>query len=355
LLSQGLSNLYNLQYDNARRHFSEYSRENPSNAAGYFYLTATDWWQLAENFEIKQPALVKQFNRNSEKTIELAEQQFKKSVTKSARAQALLFEGGAWGLRGRLEVTQGQWIKAYGAGKRGHAALLKAIALKPDLYDAYLGLGIYDYYAATLKGVQALLSKILVGGNRKRGLEEIKLAMEKGDRSRTEATVFLIDIYTAWEKEPGEAVNLAQTLLHEYPQSPAMHLALISSLSADRQWDAVATEAESFLKHVQNKDPYYENRHLLPALYYSGLAALHREDAATCVHFMNDLLAKKEVPTESRWITLAYLRRGQACDMQKERSQAKADYKHVLARPAVVGSHGEAQAALNVPFKLEED
>src|SRR5262249_21154788 len=159
------------------------------------------------------------------------------------RAQGYLYAGGALGLRGRMEVTQHHWLSAYRFGKRGHADLKKAIALDPRLEDAYLGLGIYDYYADTLKGVQAVLSAIMMHGDRQRGLAEMKRAMRQGKHSRVEAKLFLMDAYASWEKQPENALAIAQELYQEFPHSPVMHLALIGAEKENKQWDQVTSES----------------------------------------------------------------------------------------------------------------
>ena len=44
--------------------------------------------------------------------------------------------------------------------------LRQAIDLDPDLYDAYLGLGIYDYFTDTLPGVQGVFFPEEMSGSR---------------------------------------------------------------------------------------------------------------------------------------------------------------------------------------------
>ncbi len=77
-----------------------------------------------------------------------------------------------------------------------------------------------------------------------------------------------------------------------------------------------------------------------------GLAALRHHDAKACIERMNDLLAFKDLPPESRWKSFAYLRRGEAYAMQGQREKARADYQRVLQRPDVWESHQEASALI---------
>jgi len=353
-LSQGMWRLYHIQYDQARKAFAQYSEAHPREPAGYFYQTATDWWQLAQNFEIRQPEVIRRFEYDSEQTIRVAET-LEKSKKADDRARALLYEGGAWGLRGRFEVTQRHWLDAYRAGKRGRGCLKKALDLDPQLDDAYLGLGIYDYYADTLRGVQAVLSALLMHGDRKRGIEEIERAKNNGKHARVEAMLFLIDIYASWEKQPGKAVALARELYRDYPQSPAMHLAVISTLAAAAKWESMSEESAAFLDACRKGTPFYGPAQLPAALYYTGLGALHLEHPDLCIERMNDVLKMKDIPSESRWMTFAYLRRGQAYDIQGKRAQALADYKRVLARPDVWDSYKEASSCVKTPWTPQTD
>src|SRR5262249_11615258 len=138
------------------------------------------------------------------------------------KAKAYLYWGGAEGMKGRLLVTQKSWVAAYFRGKAGNSYLRKAVALDPELYDAYLGLGIYDYFTDTLPGVQGVLAYLLIHGNKKRGLEELHTAIDKAPHARVEAMMFLIEINMSEENQPEKALPLAKKLHQEFPQSPFM-------------------------------------------------------------------------------------------------------------------------------------
>ena len=63
-------------------------------------------------------------------------------------------------------------------------------------YDAYLGLGIYNYLADVLPKFVKVLSFILgINGDKELGLKQIRLAHEKGVFTKTEALFFLGAIY----------------------------------------------------------------------------------------------------------------------------------------------------------------
>ena len=90
--------------------------------------------------------------------------------------------------------------------------------LDPTLYDAYVGLGIYDYFIDTMSGVQAVLAAHLIHGDKARGLRELQLAIDKSQHARVEAMTFLIEIYNAEEHTPAKALPLAQASAYkEFP------------------------------------------------------------------------------------------------------------------------------------------
>src|SRR5258706_6165599 len=54
-LDQGLWWLYQLQYGKARKLFDQYATSHPTDPTGYFYKTAADWWELAQEMDRPLP------------------------------------------------------------------------------------------------------------------------------------------------------------------------------------------------------------------------------------------------------------------------------------------------------------
>jgi tetratricopeptide (TPR) repeat protein len=349
-LSQGLWWLYQLQYEKAHQVFDAYTQDHPKDSAGYFYETATDWWQLAQDFDFKLPAIEKRLEEDYQKTVAVAEVQLKEATTDHDRGLACLYWGGAEGLKGRWLVAQRVWVKAYFLGKNGNALLHRALAYDPTLTDAYMGIGIYDYFTDTLKGVVGALSHLLIHGDRKRGLEELQRAIDQSQHARVESMIFLIEIYTSEENTPEKALPLTQQLHKEFPTSPAMHLAEIMAYYGMKSWPDVMVEGKKFLDLSQQQTPWYSKEGERPALYCMGVAELWGlHDQASALAHMNQIL--EGGIDSSRWVTFAYLRRGQIYDAQGQREKALADYKIVMDRPEFWGSHNEAAQYLDHPFK----
>src|SRR5689334_8516791 len=105
-LSEGLWWLYHGRYRDAEKLFDKYCEAHPDDPAGYFYKTANNWWELAQKLDYKLPEIEQQFEDNYQKTIAVAEKMSVSAVDNKTKAKALLYWGGAEGLKGRLLVTQ---------------------------------------------------------------------------------------------------------------------------------------------------------------------------------------------------------------------------------------------------------
>jgi tetratricopeptide (TPR) repeat protein len=351
-LEQGLWWLYHLQYGKARELFDQYTQLHPKDPAGYFYKTAADWWQLAQQFDKDLPDIRARLEDDYQITVKVAEELLNSAEDPKIKAQACLYMGGAQGLKGRWLVTQRAWVKAYFLGKSGHKMLKRALKYDPKLYDAYLGLGIYDYFTDTLGGAQKVLAALLIRGDRKRGIQQLHWAIEKGEHARVEAMMFLIEIYTWEEHTPEKALPMAQQLRQEFPKSPAMYLAEIIEYYELKQWDKVKTAAQDYLEKSKKEIPYYTRDGVFPAWYCLGVAAMWGDrDLDTAQNYLEQIIQKDE--KDSRWVTFAHLRLGQVLDLKGERKKAVEHYRIVLSRPHFWGSHNEAKAYVKQPFKFK--
>lgn len=347
-IHQGLRWLYHSQYDQARAIFAQVSRRYPEDPAGDFFLAATDWWQLAENLDHPPSQIEALLEEHCARTIQRAQATLKAATEVETLAQTYFYMGGAYGFKGRWAVTQGHWLSAYRSGKRGVHFLRLALDYDPELYDAYLGLGIYDYYTDVLPRLQRVLARLFIRGDRQRGLEELHLAKERGRYATVEATLFLIEIYTEREQTPEHALPLAQQLRQEFPESPAMHFALMMALFHQKDWTGLREEANGYLRRIQAQDPYYTAKGMAPALYCLAMSYLRGEKDLDRAHAMLTQIIETS-PEPSRWVTFAHLRRGQIADLQGKRELAKENYRDVLDRQDVGESYRYAKEYLKRP------
>jgi tetratricopeptide (TPR) repeat protein len=148
-------------------------------------------------------------------------------------ARSLLYEGFAYALRARLDGLHDRDLPTARAGKRMRTLLLQALQLDPSLSDAYLGVGIYNYFVDTLPGIVKFLSMFigLPGGSRTEGLRQLQFCAEKGELGRPEAKFYLAKDFTrASEKQYEKSLRLFGELQQEFPHNPLWPM-LIGSLN----------------------------------------------------------------------------------------------------------------------------
>jgi tetratricopeptide (TPR) repeat protein len=138
-------------------------------------------------------------------------------------ARSYLYQGMAYALRARLEGLRDRDLPTARAGKKMRALLLTALQLDPNMTDAYLGVGIYNYFVDTLSAIVKILSWFigLPGGSRVQGLQQLQLAAEKGELACGEAKFFLAKDYSrANERQYERALELFRELARDYPHNP---------------------------------------------------------------------------------------------------------------------------------------
>jgi hypothetical protein len=143
------------------------------------------------------------------------------------RAEAWFYLGAALGARAQWKVLREERLSAARDGKRIKASLEQALALDPGMHDAEFGIGIYRYYAGVAPAIFRWLRWLLLlpGGDRARGLEQIRTASRQGQLVRGEADyqIHVIDLW--YENRVPEALDLVLSLQQRYPLNPLFRIA----------------------------------------------------------------------------------------------------------------------------------
>src|SRR3989338_4695910 len=209
------------------------------------------------------------------------------------------------------------------------------VQLDPGRADAYLGLGLYNYYAdiapAFLKLLRVLL--FIPGGDRTLGLEQLERAAREGELWAPQAKLELIQIYGWLEGRVDEAVGLAEALAQAYPENPeiGLRLARLYAGPAVEDYGAAAEQLERLLARAEARHPHYP-----AAIRFQALLALAEvraqqwrlQEAITLLETVID-----SRPADPAWaLPRALLARGRYRALL-DQSDADADARRVLAEP----------------------
>ncbi len=265
LVNQGIDLVYNMKFEEADIKFDEMIRINPENAQGYFFKSGNYFWWFSIN--IQNDEIGEKFKEFSFQAVKIAKKMLDKNEND---IDALFYLGGAYGNLGRYYGMTNSWLKAYWYGKKGKNYLKKVIKRNNEYYDAYLGLGIYHYYADIMpKFVKAISFLLGIEGNRDKGLKELQLAVSKGNYTKAEAMMFLGDIYLDFEKNYKKAISLFKDLSNKYPNNPSFKLSLGKCyLNLKKHEPAIEVFKNALNLKACKKYPYFKNF----IYYYLGAA-----------------------------------------------------------------------------------
>lgn len=345
-IDTALTDLYNLEFDKSKNGFRQLTTDYPDHPIGLYGLTTALWWELTNEYDEQNETLEKEFLAAADQSIQSTKAMVKKGDPSGV---ARLCLGGSLGLMARWDAIQGHWLAAYRKGKQAFDLQSKAIELNPELYDAYLGPGIFHYYVAVLPSAVKIFARMVFGGSKTQGLDEIRLSMTKGRFSRTAARLFLVNIYTNNEKDPATALTLIREGRREYPDSPFFQFVELLVLEEAKEWDALEAGANDFLKRIKNGQPHYTARLEHRGLFALANSALGKRDLDIALSLYNRIIT--EFHFEDRWVSLTYLNRGKTYDLLKRREKAREDYRSVLNRRDVWQLHDKAKALLRRPYE----
>ncbi|MBN2382717.1 hypothetical protein JXQ70_07530 [bacterium] len=177
----------------------------------YMYMLRS-YWNLPVDGRYRE--IRDTFHRVSDQTVAVCERH------QTDRALATYCQGAVLGTQALVYLQDKEWIKAYHRGKEGVALLEKTVELDPQNYDAYLGLGMFEYYCASLRGTIKILAW-LVGfrGDKEKGLEYVERARLHGTYAEGPAQVFMAAAFLNDEEKLLDGLAIARDLRTQYPHN----------------------------------------------------------------------------------------------------------------------------------------
>jgi tetratricopeptide (TPR) repeat protein len=374
----GSEALFNLDYENARKHFKEMAVAFPKYPAGPQFLADTLWAETLYQTRRLQsslygdddtfystsddqvdPQLVDQFRALTRQARQLTEARLKLSPRDT---EALYFLGAIQGLKASFEEAVER--RHFAALKDGSDAVdrhREVIKLDPTYHDAEITIGLYDYTVGALPLPVKLIAGVVgFRGSKKRGLATLERVAKEGRWVHDEAKTLLIVLY-AREKRYTEAATIARELAAKYPRNYLYRLeaaeALVSQAAQEREANhstgvsAIETEAfatfDSLLKDKVVHDSAAREFDLIHFKYGEALMTAGQYDKAA-----KEFLASANSPGAQQGLaTMAHLYAARSLDLGGKRIDALSQYRAVLSRPDVYDAHTQAQTGLKEAYK----
>jgi len=362
---------YNIDYATARGKYEEIRKRLPQHPAGDLYLATLIWLEHLYKSRRLQTSLYKNdssFYAGAEKAREESEgdavdpavdrafrdrmaQAKTKALALVSRnkndADALFYLGSYYGVMAGYEASVARkFFSAIRNGSRCVDAHKKVLKLKPDYYDAFLSVGMYDYIVGSLPfGYKAIATIAGIRGNKERGIERLQTVVEKSADSADDARVLLLAVYQNEERYQ-DSLAILEYLSGKYPRSYLVKLEKASTLVTLKRSEDAYQAFEGLLK-----DPLAAPAADLINYQYAEALALNKDYRRAAEHF---LAVPKSTGADANLATVALLRAAQVYDLGGQRDEAVSHYKTVLSRPNVYDTRVQAERGLKEPFSVKE-
>jgi tetratricopeptide (TPR) repeat protein len=351
-LLEGVDDIFRMEFDKAEEQAKLAIQLEPEHPAGRFLQAGIAWTRFVYETDQSDLGRLPIFEKSVQDVIDVGEKYLKAHPDDPL---ALTSVGASYGISSRLLVIRKEWLKAYWHGRKAIAITRKAVKADPGFYDAYLGMGMYDYYSDLYPRVVKILARLVLGGDRMRGIQTLRMVAEKGRFSASPAKILLVEIYSEdpfGAKDSHEAMRFTEELRAKYPGSAMMHGAQLASWYYAKRFHETAESAEEYVKLVD--EGKYNPIEAAKGYVFLGTAqwALGRKSEAL-ESFAKASVVKLDGRL-SRWAVFALIRSGQLLDQLGRRDDALSAYHKAAAEPDTWSFRYLAKEGISKPFRSDD-
>ena len=327
-LRQGIKKAFNMEFTDANACLLKAVESDRDNPTGYAFLATINLFayemSFDENVRKSKEDLLQSY---VDETIARGEKRIGKNPKdgKAYLAMAL-----AKIVRFKFASQRRQYFRMGREASTIWEYLEKAKENDPQSYDIYFLTGSFRYHIDHLPRVTRFLSSMAVtSGDRRKGLQELELAAQKGDLLKELARSELSANYLNFEKQPERALPIIRKLKETFPDNYNFSFALANAFSDLRRFDDAFNVAREIEKNIRAGVPPFVPQ-LQPRYdLLMGRIFFTQGDYFKSEEYLQKALEDK-TPYNARVRAWAYLRLGMISDVRRERKKAKEYYSRAL-------------------------
>ncbi len=352
LINKGVYQIYNIQFEKAEKTFGQLRNNYPDHPAGRFFEAMILWWKIRIDFseESYDEILIAKLDSTIAYCDSLLE-------INSKNPDAIFFKGGSLGFRGWLAAVRKDWLDAALDGKDAMPLVHRAYELDSTNADVQLGFGIYNYYAEVIPEEYPFIKPFMIffpGGDRVKGLNQLKYAAEKGRYANIESKYFMAQLYYRYEKNYRMTEYYCKELIRDFPDNPRFNSFLGRTYIKMNNYPKAARIFTKVLKKASEGKPGFIPKYQREAHYYIAYnhKKRHEFDKAW-IAFEKCIELCKILDTEDQtgfWVN-SVLCLGELSDLKGKREDAIKYYEEVLEMDEFGQSHELAERYIEKPYK----
>lgn len=218
LVMEGKNHIYRLEFEEAEKLFRESQAEFPEYPQGYVYqayITA-----LFYALDQSNDSLAQKLEEQLQQAIEVAKD-YKDRYNDSAGSYFHLALANS--IKALYYIVDRSYVKGYWYGRKAKGDLNKVVEMDSTYYDAYIGLGLFHYYADLLPGFLKFVAGVLgFDGDRVKGKAEIELTATKGHYFKIESEFLFYSIGYFLEGDKDNSIRALQRMYQQYPTNQGL-------------------------------------------------------------------------------------------------------------------------------------
>ena len=289
IIQKGIDLVHQEKYDEGIAEFRKVIDLYPDEPVGYFFVAAS-YQNLIDDYRNEK------YRPEFEKYIDLAIAKGRERLLHSENsAEHLFYLGGAYGYRGIYRSFKGNWWGAFRDARKAKPLLEKALQEKPDLYDAYFGLGAYHYWASVKSKLLSWLP--FIGDDRKKGINQLNLAAAKGKYASLEAKYSLLRVHNE-EKNYQAVIKLGEELRSVFENDPFRLWNSGLAYIGLKRWDEAFKTYETLLSFFKTS-LYYHLAAEMECRYWLGYIYYQKGEYKKSLEMVNFVLLNQENIKES--------------------------------------------------------
>lgn len=230
----------------------------PQHPAGYYFLATQKYNQMKEGEHFR---FEEQYYDYLDKTVDLADDMRRRD---RQNAWAYYFMGSAFFYRAMYDHRKGGKLSVVRNSIRGKNLIKRCLKYNPEIYDAYVSLGSYNYWGSVETRDLSWLP--FFGDNSEQGLKQLELAHDSALFSRRLTETILIYVYTE-ERRFERAAEIFYKLYELFPESCMPLWAGGEMFFKAEKYDSALLIYDTLVNRIHSQDSY-NNHNLYQACYY---------------------------------------------------------------------------------------
>ena len=210
----GLEATFNFEFSKSEKIFNQIIKSYPDNPSGYHFKSIPYLWRFLDN---RNDSDLVHFLELSDTTIKKGNDLLLSNLDDPFLYFIL---GSAYSYRAMAFTRQENYLEAVLATKKSFAALNNSLITDSTFYDAYMGLGLFNFMIAqTPPALKWAMHISGISGDKQKGLDYLTLSVKKGKFTLVESKFYLSQILGEFYGEKGKSGKLLNNLVKHYGQN----------------------------------------------------------------------------------------------------------------------------------------